>query len=385
MKRCKQRKLGRTNLYCGEIGLGCEGFTKLDQSTADKIINESLDLGINFIDLYASNPTTRKTIGKALSTRRNEMIIQGHLCTIWVDGQYERTRDINKTKESFELLLKDLNTDYIDIGMIHYIDEESDFNEIFNGPIIEYAKTLKEQGIIKHIGISSHNPLVGIKAVQTGLVDVIMFSVNPCYDLLPASEDCDILWDKESYSKELNNFDQNRLRFYELCEKEDIAISVMKAFAGGDLLSDEMSPYKKAMTPSQCINYCITRPGVQVVLCGFHTYDEFKKDIEYIYATDLDKDFSSILNNAKNIKFTEHCVYCGHCAPCTKKIDIATVNKYLDLCLAQGEVPETIKNHYALLDVKASSCIECGLCETRCPFGVKIINKMQQAKKLLEE
>ena len=91
------------------------------------------------------------------------------------------------------------------------------------------------------------------------------------------------------------------------------------------------------------------------------------------------------MNNAKNIKFTEHCVYCGHCAPCTKKIDIATVNKYLDLCLAQGEVPETIKNHYALLDVKASSCIECGLCETRCPFGVKIINKMQQAKKLLEE
>ena len=65
--------------------------------------------------------------------------------------------------------------------------------------------------------------------------------------------------------------------------------------------------------------------------------------------------------------------------------DIATVNKYLDLCVAQGEVPETIKNHYALLYVKASSCIECGLCETRCPFGVKIINKMQQAKKLLEE
>lgn len=86
MKTCKQRKLGRTNLYCGEIGLGCEGFTKLDQSTADKIINESLDLGINFIDLYASNPATRKIIGKALSTRRNEMIIQGHLCTIWVDG-----------------------------------------------------------------------------------------------------------------------------------------------------------------------------------------------------------------------------------------------------------------------------------------------------------
>lgn len=385
MKKCKQVKLGRTNISCGELGLGCEGFSKLDVSTATKIINESLDIGINFIDLYASNPQTRKTIGKALGSRRGEMIIQGHLCTIWNDGQYERTRDIEKTKESFESLLKDLNTDYIDIGMIHYIDEEKDFDEVFNGPIIEYAKHLKENGIIKHIGISSHNPTIGIKAIQTGLVDVIMFSVNPCYDLLPASEDCDVLWDKESYNKELNNFDLDRVKFYELAEKEKVAISVMKAFAGGDLLSDEMSPYKKEMSVAQCVSYCLTRPGVRVVLCGFHSYDEFKKDLEYIYSTDEEKDFSSILSNAENIKFSKHCVYCGHCAPCTVKIDISTVNKYLDLCLAQGEVPETIKNHYALLNVKASSCIECGLCETRCPFNVDIIDKMRMAKNLFEK
>ena len=384
MKKCKQIRLGRTNIYCGELGLGCEGFTKLDQMMSTKIINEALDLGMNFIDLYSSNPVTRKNIGNALASRRKEMIIQGHLCTIWSDGQYERTRDIEKTKESFEALLKDLNTDYIDIGMIHYIDEEKDFDEVFNGEIIEYAKCLKEKGIIKHIGISSHNPVVASKAAKTGLIDVIMFSVNPCYDLLPASEDCDVLWDSNSYNKELINFDPERMKFYELCEKEDIAITVMKAFAGGDLLSDEMSPYKKAMTISQCVNYCLTRPGVKVVLAGFHTYEEFKKDVEYIYASGEELDFSSILNNATNIKFSEHCVYCGHCAPCTVKIDIATVNKYLDLCLAQKEVPETIKNHYALLDIKASSCIECGLCETRCPFDVKIIEKMKQAKELLE-
>ena len=58
-----------------------------------------------------------------------------------------------------------------------------------------------------------------------------------------------------------------------------------------------------------------------------------EKDVEYIYASGEELDFSSILNNATNIKFSEHCVYCGHCAPCIVKIDIATVNKYLDLCL----------------------------------------------------
>jgi len=75
-------------------------------------------------------------------------------------------------------------------------------------------------------------------------------------------------------------------------------------------------------------------------------------------------------------------MYCGHCAPCSKKIDIAAVNKYLDLALIQEDVPETLKNHYNLLDHQANECIECGNCIKSCPFGVNIINKMEQAVKL---
>ena len=106
----------------------------------------------------------RENIGKAINGRREEIYIQGHLCTIWKDNQYKRTRDINETISSFEDLFVKLNTDYIDVGMIHYIDEEKDYQEVFNGEIIKYALKLKEEGKIKYIGISSHNPLVAKKA-----------------------------------------------------------------------------------------------------------------------------------------------------------------------------------------------------------------------------
>ena len=72
-------------------------------------------------------------------------------------------------------------------------------------------------------------------------------------------------------------------------------------------------------------------------------------------------------------------MYCGHCAPCTAGIDIASVNKYYNLTLAQDEVPETVREHYSLLAHHASECIACGRCQSNCPFGVDIVGRMQLA------
>ena len=75
-------------------------------------------------------------------------------------------------------------------------------------------------------------------------------------------------------------------------------------------------------------------------------------------------------------------MYCGHCAPCAKSIDIASVNKYLDLALMQENVHETLIDHYNLLPHHAGECIQCGACIKNCPFGVNIIDKMKQAENL---
>ena len=72
-------------------------------------------------------------------------------------------------------------------------------------------------------------------------------------------------------------------------------------------------------------------------------------------------------------------MYCSHCAPCPMQISVADVTKFLNLAKAQGEVPETVREHYKVLEHHASECIQCGVCETRCPFGVDIRKNMREA------
>ena len=79
------------------------------------------------------------------------------------------------------------------------------------------------------------------------------------------------------------------------------------------------------------------------------------------------------------LRYEGHCMYCGHCAPCSAGIDIAAVNKFRNLAQVQGEIPETVREHYRTLAHHASECIGCGLCEPRCPFGVEIVEAMHRA------
>ena len=129
--------------------------------------------------------------------------IQGHLCTIWKDGQYCRTRDIDKLIPSFEQILTLMQIEYVDIGMVHYVDDKNDYDIVMNGPIIEYAKQLKQKGIIKSIGLSTHNTDIALLAAESGIMDVIMFSINPAYDMLPANEDVNIFFEESTYDLSL--------------------------------------------------------------------------------------------------------------------------------------------------------------------------------------
>lgn len=376
------RILGRTGIKVSEIALGCEGFVNKSIDEVKLFVDKAYENGINFIDFYSSNPDAREAFGKAIEGMRKQWIIEGHLCTIWKNDQYLRTRNIDEVKEGFSDLLKRLQTNYIDIGMIHYIDAESDFDNIFNGEIIKYALTLKKQGIIKYLGISSHNPYIAIKAVRTGLIDVILFSINPCYDMLPPSEEVNDLWDDKNYEKPLVNIDPVRQELYELCQSQGVAITVMKAFGGGDLLDEKLSPFKVKMTPLQCIHYALTRPGVVSVMAGSRTIDELLEALEYERAESSQRDYANILASIPKHSFIGNCVYCGHCAPRVKGISVADINKFTDLCIAKKEVVETVRDHYALLKHHASECIECRSCESNCPFGVEIIKKMKKAVKI---
>ena len=379
----KYRKLGTTGLEVSEIGLGAEWLERHNEKEVKEIIDCCESYGINILDCWMSEPNVRTNIGKAIRGKRERWIIQGHIGSTWQNGQYVRTRDLAKVEEAFSDLLTRLGTDYIDLGMIHFVDEETEFHKIMEGEFLDYVKEKKKQGIIHHIGMSTHNPKVAKLAALSGVVEMILFSINPAFDLLPASEDLNTYF-ADSYAEDLNGIDPERAELYQVCEQHGSGITVMKGYAGGRLFSPQTSPFGVALTPVQCIHYALTRPGVASILAGYDSTEHVAQAVAYETATSKEKDYASVLAHAPHHAYTGQCTYCGHCAPCPAGIDVAMVNKLYDLATMQEEVPSTIKAHYESLSAGAKDCIACGGCEVRCPFDVPVVERMKRATVLFQ-
>lgn len=381
----KNNILPKVDIAISEVGLGCEHLERLDYPVIQRVIDKAIDCGINVMDVFMPEPNVRTNIGRALSGRREQVILQGHIGAAYINGQYQRTRDPKLCKDFFEDFLTRLQTNYVDIGMLHYIDDNADFETVFHGEVLEYALKLKERGVIRALGMSSHNPEIALRAVNTGLLDVLMFSINPAYDLLPPSENIDLMFSRDTYQDEsLRGINPVRAELYRTCEAKGVAITVMKAMGAGTLLRAETSTLGAALTPVQCVHYALGRPAVTSVLVGARTPDEVVAAAAYEAASDEEKDYSVILSGTPKFALKGKCMYCNHCLPCPAKIDIALVNKYLDLTAAGDTIPDTVKMHYSSMKHLASACIRCGSCEKNCPFGVPVMDKMRQATKVFE-
>ena len=101
--------------------------------------------------------------------------------------------------------------------------------------------------------------------------------------------------------------------------------------------------------------------------------------MEYWNLTEAERDHSEILGSLGMFQADGRCMYCNHCLPCPARIDIAAVNKYLDLVELDGRPADSVKQHYTALENTAEACLKCGACEKRCPFSVKVIERMQRA------
>ena len=379
----RKRLLGKTGIYVSEIGFGGEWLERHPEEESIALMQYANTQGINIIDCWMPDPKSRDIIGKAMLGNRENWYVQGHLGSTWQNGQYVRTRDMQFVKPAFEDLLARLQTDYVDFGMIHFVDTVEDWEYLQTSDFLAYVKELKEKGVIRHIGMSSHNPETAKLAVKSGLIEMLLFSVNPAFDMLPAGQDLDeLLSEGYRYEDGLAGINVERSELYKLCEEYGVGITVMKGFAGGRLFDEKRSPFGVSLTPMQCIHYALTRPGVASILCGYDTKEQVDEAIRYETAADAEKDYASVLANAPLHSYKGECTYCGHCKPCAAQLDIAMINKYYDLAAMQPEVPATVRSHYELLEHHASDCIGCQECESRCPFGVPIAERMRKAAEL---
>ncbi len=348
------------------IGLGAGSLSGTKEEMV-AVLNTAIENGINYFDLAPSVEAPWYAYGEAFAGRRERILTQMHFGAVYKGGKYGWTRSLAEIKAQISWNFRMLKTDYTDMGFIHCVDDEEDLDEVMNGGLWEYMKSLKADGTIRHLGFSSHNPAIARQILDTGLVDLFMFSINPAYD-----------YQKGEYA--IGEVTE-RAALYRDCEKMGVGISVMKPFAGGQLLDARRSLFKRALTHTQCIQYALDRPGVVTVLPGVRDMADLRTVLAYVNASPEEKDYSVIgaftPQDADGI-----CVYCNHCQPCPMGLNVGLINKYYDLALAGDEMA---KGHYRKLPVHASDCIQCGHCERRCPFHVKQEARMQEIARYFEK
>jgi predicted aldo/keto reductase-like oxidoreductase len=383
----KRTILGRTGIETGIIGLGLEHLEKASFEEVAATVEEALEAGACYMDLFMPSANIRDYFGRLMKGRRDRFQIQGHIgACLQNDGQYFRTREPARAERHAEDLLRRLGTDYLDTLMMHFVDEPEEWAEASApGGILDIAQRWKEQGKARTVGMSSHKTSAAMAAVESGLVDILMFPVNPAFDLLPGETKLEALWEADPYTGLKTAGSRpvySRRSLYLACERDDVAIVAMKTFAAGFLFHPD-NPSGIVLTPVQCLQYALSQPGVRVVLPGCKTPEEMKAALAWLTASEEEKDYSAILGQT-DWNLAGSCMYCNHCLPCPAGIDIAATIRLLDSARRQRVSP-ALSAVYDRLPAPASACIFCGDCEERCPFGVTVQSNMQDASALFEK
>lgn len=350
----------KTGDKISELGFGSSYIPEVDEKTGVAALETAFQGGVNYFDMAAGDIRCFPYYVKALGPVRKNIFYQIHFGANYDKGTYGWSLDLETIKRNIDRMLTLLGTDYIDYGFIHCLDEISDWDTYHRNGCFDFLMSMKEQGVVKHLGLSSHTPAAIQKVLDEAPVETLMFSVNPGYD-----------YQKGEYA---NGSVDERAAVYRRCETEGIGIVVMKPFSGGQLFDKRTSPFGEAMTPYQVMQYDLDRPGVLALVPGMRNRDEVQQLLGFFDAPEEERDYS-ILGSFSPADAVGKCVYCNHCKPCPQGIDIGLVNKYYDLAVNGDGMAA---DHYRKLSVHADACISCGHCNRRCPFSVDQVSRMKE-------
>ncbi len=354
----------RTNRRTGDsisvIGLGSAYLYEAGMEEGVEALRTAYEGGIRYFDLAAGDGRAFPLWGEALRDVRADVRYQIHFGADYSKGTYGWSLKIDDVKRSVAWQMEQLRTDYIDYGFIHCQDEPGDWETYRRNGVLDHLLRLKEDGTVRHIGLSSHTPAVIQRILDEAPVDMLMFSVNPAYDY--------------GHGEFANGGVEEREAVYRRCEKDGIGISVMKPFSGGQLLFADQSPFGAALTPYQCIRYVLDKPGVLTALCGVRDTEDVRRLLAYFEQPEEALDYS-VIGTFAPAEAGGRCVYCNHCKPCPAGLDIGLINKYYDLARAGDAMAA---DHYRKLEKTASDCVGCSHCDRRCPFGARQSERMRE-------
>lgn len=328
--------LGNTNMKIKRVGFGGIPIQRITQEDTNEVINELEAQGINFIDTARGYTVSEEYIGNAIEGKREKFFI----------ATKSMSRDYENMKEDIEISLKNLKTDYIDLYQLHNVKPE-EYDVIF-GENMAYQALLeaKEEGKIKYIGITSHALETIQKAVETDKFATIQFPYNIVED--QADE------------------------VFKMAYKKGIGTIVMKPLAGGALDDATLA-----------IKYILSKEYISVAIPGMDSVEQVKQNVSVIENIELTEEDNNKIAKIRSTLGKRFCRRCEYCMPCPVNINIP-LNFLMEGYYTRYNLKDWAKQRYQALDVKASSCIECGKCETKCPYDLPIREMLKDVVSKLE-
>jgi len=381
------RALGKTGHVVGEIGMGLEHLLDKDEATVTATIRAAIEGGATYFDCHPGHDFDDESIayagyeklGRAIRGERDNLCLS-YLAT-------HKSRSVGEAAPRFESYLKALGTDHTDVFIIQFCDKADDFEQAAGeGGILAHAIKLKEEKMIGAIGISTHSSEIAYKAIVNGSFDVLMYPVNPAFDVVTdgehyKTEDIGTLWDAAYEYKDGGDNRRLRKNIYIECERAGVGLIAMKPFAGGFIFEIEKDA---GFTPVNLISYVLAQSGVSAVVPGCTCPEEIKGILKYYGSGEGERDYAAAVAKSR-WSAVGNCLYCEHCQPCRAGIDIAAVNRLLDEYDYRGADIEMLKIKYCAARHQAAACVKCGDCALRCPFGVDVIGGMNRAAGIFGE
>lgn len=329
------RILGKTGLKVSRMGFGGIPIQRIDAEGTKKLIKSLRDSGVNYIDTARGYTVSEEYLGYAMEGIRKDFILA--------------TKSMARTKEAMakdiDISLKNLRTDYIDLYQVHNPTPEDLIQVTAPGGALEALEEAKAAGKIGHIGITLHPVSMFETALELPWVETIMFPYNIV----------------ETQAEEL----------IKKCTQRNIGFICMKPLAGGAIEDSKLA-----------LRYIAANDDVTVVIPGMAAESELTENIASVNdRTPLtDSEWESV-GKIRDELGTNFCRRCNYCAPCSAGISIYGV-LLMEGYYKRYNLKDWATQRYHAMTKTASDCIDCGICETRCPYNLPIRQMLKRVENL---
>lgn len=328
-------RLGKTEIKVEKNGFGALPIQRISKKDAVYLLQKAFSNGMDYFDTARAYSDSEEKLGAAFAGTREKIIISTKTAAQNADGFW---KDLEES-------LKLLKTDYIDIYQFHnpaFCPRPEDESGLYDA-----ALKAKEQGKIRHIGITNHRIAVAKEAIESGLYETMQFP----FSYLAAEQDLEIV---------------------EMCREADMGFIAMKALSGGLIHS------------SDCAYAYMAQPQFSHVapIWGIQRESELDEFLSYqVCPPKLTEERKAQIEKDREELSGDFCRGCGYCMPCPAGIEINNCAR-MSLLLRRAPQAAWLSEEWQEKMKKIEDCIHCGNCMKKCPYG---LNTPELLKKNYED